>query len=486
MMATFAHYVICVLSLLLLPGGWARDEPECCPGQDQYLVYDRETNVTECHIRATNRTIGPPFLPDCETEVKLVLDQPDPSLLAITPRCRDELLEEDGTFVNAFLFCPSSGFGTDPPDLEQGGSKILVRKCCPLEEGYDLRQQECVPRPFSWWLPVLHPETREVRNLSSDNYQLNIDDLSSIPCAKYMLTPKKDPRETYHVLRNTGHLYIQALNSTYSPEEFCLDHGRIDNESWIDLARICHPKEKKILADCKGKVCVQKCCVQTDYLHESGVGPPRCSPAERLWDSKKIFHSHPPAEEVHVITNFPLCPGMTGRGIPLRPTNNPKDKFYLTESGGLMVEKYKMVVDVPRYCVDDIGASSGTLDPIAIVCFPEGSNVKDKAREVIYIIYSVLLVLSATFLLLTFLLYLILPERKSLHGKTLLCYVGCLLVASIALSVAQIGSDNGISNSVCLAAALVTFFFYLSAFFWLNVMSFDIWWNLRCDNNFFS
>ncbi|CAG0879166.1 unnamed protein product [Darwinula stevensoni] len=470
MMMTFKHCVICVSFhfLVTLPGNWVRSElQKCCPGQDQYGVHDRETGVTKCHVHDTNQTIG---LPECKEKVKLVLDQPDPILLATTPRCRDEFLEEDGTFINAFLFC-LSGFGTDPaPDPKQDGTNIVLRKCCPLEEGYDPLQKKCVPRPFSWSLPVLNPETGEIRNLSSDEYQLTIDDLSSIPCKKYLLSPQKDIREAYHVFHDTGHLYLPALNFTYSPEEFCLDHGRIQNGSWVDLARICDPKYKKILKNCKGKVCVQKCCVKTDILHLSDEGQPSCYPADSLWDSKKHFHPHPPAE-VHVITNFPICPGITDVGILLRPSNVSKDKFYVTNTGGLMVKKYKMVVNVPSYCIDDMKTNE-TVEPIAIFCIPEGSNV-------IQMIYSVLLVVSATFLFITFLLYLILPERKSLHGKTLLCYMGCLLVASIAQSVARIGSDKDISYSVCLTAALMTFYFYLSTFFWLNIISFDIWWNLR-------
>ncbi|CAG0879165.1 unnamed protein product [Darwinula stevensoni] len=466
------YYVLRVVFhfLVTLPGNWVRSESQkCCPGQDQYGVYDRETGVTKCHVRTTNETIGPPLLPDCEAEVKLVLDQPDPSLLANTPHCHDEFLEGNATFVKAFLLCHAQPDIDPTPVQSQEGINIIIRKCCPLEEGYDLHQQKCVPRPFSWSLPVLNPETMEIRNLSSDQFQIKIDDLSSISCTKDMLLPKKDPRETYNVLYDTGHLYLPASKVTYSPEEFCLDHGRLENGSWIDLARICDRKEK-ILKECKGKVCVQKCCVETDILNASKEATHPCGPADRLWDSKKHFHPHPPAE-VHVITNFPICPGMTEGGILLRPTTN--DTFYVTSTGVLMVEKYK-AFHVPGYCIDDMMTSNETFEPVAVICYPEASP----GKELVYKIYSALLVVSTVFLFITFLLHLILPERKSLHGKTILCYVGCLLVASIALSIARFGTEKDIPDSLCLIAVFTIFYFYLSTFFWLNIISFDIWYSL--------
>ena len=67
---------------------------------------------------------------------------------------------------------------------------------------------------------------------------------------------------------------------------------------------------------------------------------------------------------------------------------------------------------------------------------------------------------------------MILPQLRNIPGKNLMCLSASLLVAQILFLTAVGATDNRI---VCTIIATVLHYSFLAAFFWINVMSFDIW-----------
>lgn len=95
-------------------------------------------------------------------------------------------------------------------------------------------------------------------------------------------------------------------------------------------------------------------------------------------------------------------------------------------------------------------------------------------------VFSILgMLLSVPFLLATFLVYACLPELRNVHGKCLLCYLVGLTTGYIVLAFLQLNGSNYIKPSTCQLIGYAIYFSFLSAFFWLNVISFDLWWNFR-------
>ncbi|XP_026327097.1 G-protein coupled receptor Mth2-like isoform X2 [Hyposmocoma kahamanoa] len=87
------------------------------------------------------------------------------------------------------------------------------------------------------------------------------------------------------------------------------------------------------------------------------------------------------------------------------------------------------------------------------------------------------MLISCVFILATVSVYLWLPELRNLHGRVLITYLLCLFVGFLVLAIMQaLLMANDITPDTCLAMTFVIYFFLLSAFFWMNVMSFDIWW----------
>ncbi|XP_018358221.1 PREDICTED: G-protein coupled receptor Mth2-like [Trachymyrmex cornetzi] len=98
-------------------------------------------------------------------------------------------------------------------------------------------------------------------------------------------------------------------------------------------------------------------------------------------------------------------------------------------------------------------------------------------RTTLPVFVSLCLLLSLPFLLLTFIIYSILPEFQNIHGYTLRAHVGSLFITYVIMCFGQVFGFGEVKY--CVALAYIFYFFFLSSFFWLNVICFDIWWTFR-------
>ncbi|KRT84228.1 hypothetical protein AMK59_1057, partial [Oryctes borbonicus] len=81
------------------------------------------------------------------------------------------------------------------------------------------------------------------------------------------------------------------------------------------------------------------------------------------------------------------------------------------------------------------------------------------------------MIISMPFLLATFLVYALLPDRN-LPAKALMCYVLSLLFAYILLVTIQL--NNGHEEKTCIALGFFCYFFFMASFFWMNASCLDI------------
>ncbi|KAJ8722245.1 hypothetical protein PYW08_004647 [Mythimna loreyi] len=87
-------------------------------------------------------------------------------------------------------------------------------------------------------------------------------------------------------------------------------------------------------------------------------------------------------------------------------------------------------------------------------------------------------VISCIFMLLVLVVYLILPELQNLGGLILMAYLFSLFMAFALLVVMQIPKLFN-NNAVCIVVSSVVYYFFLAAFCWMSVMSFDMWSTFR-------
>ncbi|XP_013170226.1 PREDICTED: G-protein coupled receptor Mth-like isoform X2 [Papilio xuthus] len=156
------------------------------------------------------------------------------------------------------------------------------------------------------------------------------------------------------------------------------------------------------------------------------------------------------------------------------------DNWHLKSDGKLFVELPTSippwtVLSPDKYCIDTFlyededGNTKSRLD--ALACF-EDENPEDN-----FIVRSSCMLISCVFIIATVAVYAWLPELRNMHGRVLMAYLLCLFCGFICMASLQIMlTVDNITPNTCLVLTIIIYYFLESAFFWLNVMSFDIWW----------
>ncbi|CAG9761418.1 unnamed protein product [Ceutorhynchus assimilis] len=124
-----------------------------------------------------------------------------------------------------------------------------------------------------------------------------------------------------------------------------------------------------------------------------------------------------------------------------------------------------------EYCVDE-------LDGLAVfTCFPQETAAEIVTRNV----NAMGMIISMPFLLATFLVYAILPDRN-LHQRALMFYVLTLLISYMLL--VTINLSENINRPWCEIFGYLTLYFFMVSFFWMNVICFDIWYTFSGGRGF--
>ncbi|XP_059482444.1 G-protein coupled receptor Mth2-like [Neocloeon triangulifer] len=221
---------------------------------------------------------------------------------------------------------------------------------------------------------------------------------------------------------------------------------------------------------CLVKKCIRKCCAEDHHIkngstecvpRDGGFGEFRTSVFRNLLPPKSAN------DEFYFLTGLQNCPQSRFR---LYPDESPDDKFTLLANGDLKFLAEEEPIDVSMYCVEHFG----DVDYVsAILCFPEEPS--NQVEGALINVYAVGMLLSTVFIAITLLVYVLLPQLRNLHGKCLMCHVGCLLAAYLSLSIVQLGTET-IPGWLCTFIPFVIQFTFSAAFFWLNIMCFDICW----------
>lgn len=192
---------------------------------------------------------------------------------------------------------------------------------------------------------------------------------------------------------------------------------------------------------CKFHDCIRKCCRSDEVLREDLTKQPVCQ--KMIYNgtmSAKVKDKTPDlrlskeqmAEEVQhgqlkdyfLLVESSVCPART---YALNSDEFQEDKFILQANGSFIDAGGKMY-PFWDYCID----WQMTFDRIAIlICLTQDD--KHYRDNIIETVHHVGIAVSIPLLAATFLVYAIIPELKNLYGKTLMCYVICLITAYVSL-----------------------------------------------------
>lgn len=162
----------------------------------------------------------------------------------------------------------------------------------------------------------------------------------------------------------------------------------------------------------------------------------------------------------------------------LEPRYDSSDEFHVLRNGSLRAPYlFPYLLEPNEYCLEvfeDPDTEEGEVLPL--VCFPQSPNNHPPSR-LAYIMYPIGLLISVPFLIVTMMVYCLIPELRDLHGKSLVCYVLCLTVAFIFLAAVQLGGET-FNQQLCVVVAFIIQFSFLACFSWLNALCFNTWWTV--------
>ena len=151
-------------------------------------------------------------------------------------------------------------------------------------------------------------------------------------------------------------------------------------------------------------------------------------------------------------------------------------KFHSVLTNGSLYPTENMTAPVSYVCVDRAGSEASSW--VAMTC-QQTQGVRrtclDPHGDTLRRVYTVSLVLSTLFLIVTAIVYIKLPELGNLHGRIVLSNVITITLVTLYLLLVY-NASHLLSNSLCVIIGHLGFFLTISMFSWMTVLSFDLFW----------
>jgi len=220
---------------------------------------------------------------------------------------------------------------------------------------------------------------------------------------------------------------------------------------------------------CKLKPCVRMCCPRgqildrTQCLNDSVYDLPASATNDGISFTRgNIF------DLFHYVVGRP-CYQIS----PSEPDIYPEDTWFLFTNGSVLFGNGPSeVLSKNNYCFNPVHIND-SIELSLMKCFEPISTISQDT----WLPYG--LFISVPFLVVTVLVYIILPELRNVHGKSLVCYLLGLIVGYITLGWVKLNGSEYVEPVLCRTLGYVVYSGFISAFFWLNVISFDLWRNFR-------
>ncbi|XP_017770682.1 PREDICTED: G-protein coupled receptor Mth2-like isoform X1 [Nicrophorus vespilloides] len=212
---------------------------------------------------------------------------------------------------------------------------------------------------------------------------------------------------------------------------------------------------------CDVKQCIKKCCPLGQSKINDTCQVDGNFHTISVYDYMEHLHN---TTDFHVVVKDTNCDGY----------HLEEDEiFYIQKHGGLVISSdIEYNHSFHDYCIDYF--SSGKIN--AYLCVRD-----DEVPEKSPLVNTIGMIISMPFLILTFIVYLLLPERN-LHAKCLMCYVLSLALAYFFLVFIQF--NNSLSPATCAAFAAFCHYFFMSSFCWMNISCVDIFWTFSGKRGF--
>ncbi|XP_049873668.1 probable G-protein coupled receptor Mth-like 3 isoform X2 [Pectinophora gossypiella] len=258
---------------------------------------------------------------------------------------------------------------------------------------------------------------------------------------------------------------------------------------------------------CYNRHCIAKCCKRADRIMYYDGKATVCqfiSKIKQLTNTsinvdyskiniyrsnieEKVEQSHMKLDsDFRMVTNKKLSNKTCVSSVP----NDAMNNFHILENNSLVLEHpnfYKRFVrswPMGDFCFEHlvIRTKKGVRQPFVIYRYlaiaSNDTVATDNKAE--HVLKSVAMLISCFFLILVLCVYGVIRELRNLVGMVLMAYVGTLAVTFFFKAVELIALQNeSMSSKVCKPLSVFLYYTTISSFFWMNIMSLDIWWTFR-------
>ncbi|XP_031619298.1 probable G-protein coupled receptor Mth-like 1 [Contarinia nasturtii] len=342
----------------------------------------------------------------------------------------------------------TNGAGRQPPPA------VEINKCCRNGETLD-RNKECLIGGTDKWWPLIYMIAKQA-------YFPKQGEAPRFLRARESKRPDCQHPELFLnniALFSNGSLFLGERNSFIDRNDYCIDK---------DIALVCLPNGADSLTT---STKIRKCCsINSIYLTREQNCVPTDERPQQLFETKNISN-------IDFRFGFPSCKG---------PGNNNyvmADKFHEhnlnVDNGSYTLKNTRQILTNDEFCIDHTNQNGSMVfacDDMVTSKEISEDNTEENRR---FLIYAIALIISVIFLSLTLAIGFLLPSNHHvLHCRCQTYYVGYLLFGDLLLAINQLGG-SGIKGILCSAIATSMHFFFLAAFFWLNVMCLNIYLTFR-------
>ncbi|CAL4060925.1 unnamed protein product, partial [Meganyctiphanes norvegica] len=339
-------------------------------------------------------------------------------------------------------------------------SKPEITRCCPM--GEHMINGNCVPNKntFTPFIPILVTGPHGDKDLAG----------APFPWAERSEHVEKPICEPGHLIKrvklDAQNAYLsvmpQFVELTWHPEEGQREY-KLPNEYCVDVPEdddtyYAHFCQWDVETYCENKMCMFKCCPKGQAFSTLSHPSSKCVPSDLPF---KPNFPHPPSSLITIYNT-------TGYGYP---SCNLVDiaNFSLSHDGTLIHEHISYTY--LEFCMDTIERADST-DQGALLCH------KDVQWSIwFYImnkIYPVCVGMSCSFLALLLMVHAWIPKLCEKDGKYIIFHAASIFVGQCLLLFQWALNDVGYGmGRACVPYAFVLQFSFLTAYFWINTISFD-------------
>ncbi|XP_017484680.1 PREDICTED: probable G-protein coupled receptor Mth-like 1 [Rhagoletis zephyria] len=367
--------------------------------------------------------------------------------------------------------------------------QVTVNKCCRYNEHMNFNQT-CVMGNSELWVPMIFlisrrryftPQGGKPKFMIFQENVLPVVDDYSIESMQDMGKEQNgkctsEELEFFsaggnYLLFSNGSLFLGERKQFIEPQRYCVDRNGV---------LVCFPRERNGTQRIK----VKKCCgwngiydsAKKQCTFPGGSGNPNINPPAELPLNSSLYET---------IYGFPTCHQKT---VPYAIAGDWHESQMDVENGNLKLTHKQ--ISTSDYCLEHLLENDAIAAIKIFTCLHHfsteapanaiaavGSTTSDRVQVAAL---NIGIVISVVFLSATLVAGYMMPSvHHMLHWRCQIYYVFCLFVGDLILAYTQLSRTLQHGSFTCLLLASTMHFFFLSAFFWLNTMCFNIWWTFR-------